>query len=179
MEMSESKMRLRALEPTDIDLLYQWENDKKIWQVSNTLVPFSRYILKQYIENSFKDIYEMKQQRFMIDIEFKLNKYRSVGTIDLFDFDPNNQRAGVGILIATESDREKGYALKALHELTRYAFETLHLHQLYCNIALDNKASMQLFHKAGFELVGIKKKWIRTKIGFKDEALLQLINNQY
>ena len=69
MTANEQGIVLRALEPSDIDLLYQWENDKKIWQGSNTLVPFSRYILKQYIENSYKDIYEMKQQRFMIDVE--------------------------------------------------------------------------------------------------------------
>ena len=179
MAVNEPRIVLRALEPTDIDILYQWENDNKIWQVSQTLVPYSRYILKQYIENSHKDIYEMKQQRFMIDVESKSDTHRSIGTIDLFDFDPNNQRAGVGILIAAENDRGRGFASKALSELIRYAFDTLHLKQLYCNILLDNEASMQLFQKAGFDLVGIKKNWIRTKEGFKDEALFQLINNQY
>ena len=178
MTANEQGIVLRALEPSDIDLLYQWENDKKIWQVSNTLVPFSRYILKQYIENSYKDIYEMKQQRFMIDVETGPDKYKSVGTIDLFDFDPYNQRAGVGILVATDNDRKKGYATKALNELIKYAFQTLRLNQLFCNVTTDNKPSMQLFQKAGFELAGIKKKWVRTSGGFKDEALLQLINKK-
>jgi len=178
MAANEQGIVLRALELSDIDLLYQWENDKKIWQISNTLVPFSRYILKQYIENSYKDIYEMKQQRFMIDVETGPDKYKSVGTIDLFDFDPYNQRAGVGILIANDNDRKKGYATKALNELIKYAFETLRLHQLFCNVTTDNTPSMQLFQKAGFELAGIKKKWVRTSGGFKDEALWQLINKK-
>lgn len=178
--MAEDKVKvlLRALEPSDIDLLYQWENDRKIWQVSNTLIPFSKYILKNYIENSYKDIFEIKQQRFIIDVETGPEKYRSVGTIDLFDFDPQNQRAGIGILIAKDHDREKGYATQALHELTKYAFEILHLNQLYCNIATDNKASIHLFRKAGFEMIGVKKKWNRSSEGYKDEALLQLINNK-
>ena len=161
---------------SDIDLLFQWENDKKNWQVSNTLVPFSRYILKKYIENSAKDIYEMKQQRFIIDVETRPGVFISVGTIDLFDFDPFHLRAGVGILIAAKENRRKGYAETALKELIRYAFETLQLSQLYCNICTDNKASLRLFQKSGFELAGIKKKWIKTLKGYKDEALLQLIN---
>ncbi len=176
MVSSNEKIILRALEPSDIELLYQWENDKKIWQVSNTLIPFSRYILTKYIENSYKDIYEMKQQRFMIDVESELKIRKSIGTIDLFDFDPFHQRAGIGILIAADSERGKGYATSALQKLIQYAFETIQMHQLYCNITTDNKASMHLFQKAGFELVGIKKNWIRTTEGYKDEALLQLIN---
>ncbi len=178
MAASRQKIVLRALELSDIDLLYQWENNKKIWQVSNTLIPFSRYILKKYIENSSKDIYEMKQQRFIIDVEIESNKFNSVGTIDLYDFDPFHQRAGIGILIATEKNREKGYATEALRELIKYAFEVLQLNQLYCNIGTDNKASLHLFQKSGFKLIGIKKKWIKTTKGYKDEALLQLINGR-
>lgn len=167
---------LRALEPTDIDFLYEWENDQKIWHVSNTLVPFSKYILKQYIANSHKDIFETKQLRFMIDILATGHQQRSVGTIDLFDFEPFHLRAGIGILIARESDRGKGYATEALNRLIEYAFKTLNLHQLYANITTDNHASLKLFQKAGFEISGIKKHWIRNSQGFTDEALLQLLN---
>jgi len=178
MAANNSRVILRALEPSDVDLLYQWENDKRIWQVSNTLVPFSRYILKKYIENSHKDIYEMKQLRLMIDVEIGLNSFRSVGSVDLFDFDPYHLRAGVGILIAVDEERGKGYATRALKELITYAFDTLQLNQLYCNVSTDNKASMSLFQKAGFDRVGIKKKWIKTTAGYKDEALLQLIHDR-
>jgi diamine N-acetyltransferase len=177
MTKSKSKIVLRAMELSDVDLLYRWENDKSIWQVSNTLVPFSRYILKKYVENSYKDIYEMKQLRLMIDVKTSPDEFRSVGSIDLFDFDPYHLRAGVGILIAAEKERRKGYATSALEELITYAFSTLQLNQLYCNISVNNKASMSLFQKVGFILVGIKKKWIKTISGYEDEALLQLINN--
>ena len=60
-------VRLRALEPEDLELLYRWENNPAWWDVGNTLAPYSRYLLKQYIAESHRDIFELKQQRFMVD----------------------------------------------------------------------------------------------------------------
>jgi diamine N-acetyltransferase len=167
---------LRALEPTDIELLYTWENDRSIWQVSNTLVPFSRYILEKYIENSCHDIHQAKQLRLMIDVGYENEDYRTLGAIDLYDYDPFHLRAGIGILIGNNIDRNKGIAAAALKELIHYAFNTLQLHQLYCNVAADNQASLQLFQNAGFQIAGKKAEWIKVPGGFIDEIMLQLIN---
>ena len=43
-------IRLRALEPEDLECLYKWENDMDLWEVSDTLTPFSLFTLKKYIE---------------------------------------------------------------------------------------------------------------------------------
>ena len=40
-------IRLRAVEPGDVDLMYEWENDCDIWPVSGTTEPFSRHQLEQ------------------------------------------------------------------------------------------------------------------------------------
>jgi diamine N-acetyltransferase len=100
---------------------------------------------------------------------------KAVGCIDLFDFDPNHLRAGIGILIADKSDRRKGYASEALELLIKYCFETLNLHQLYCNVTPENEPSVLLFQKHKFQITGIKKQWIREATGFTDELFLQLI----
>jgi len=168
---------LRALEPADIDVLYRWENDPEIWHVSNTLTPYSKYILEKYIEGSHMDIYQARQLRLMIDVKGSPSAQpRSVGTIDLFDFDPYHNRAGVGILIGDKSDRKKGYASLALQQFVSYCFETLQLHQLYCNITEGNTDSMKLFENTGFRITGKKTDWIKTPSQFRDEFLLQLIN---
>ena len=173
----ELEIVLRALEPADIDVLYRWENDPEIWHVSNTYTPYSKFILEKYIENSHLDIYQMKQLRLMIDVrENSKAPMRPVGTIDLFDFDPYHNRAGVGILIGERSDRKKGYASVALRKFIQYSFETLQLHQLYCNITTDNKDSLLLFRKNGFRISGRKKDWIKTPAKFLEEYMLQLIN---
>jgi len=173
--LENNTISLRAPEPEDLDLLYLWENNTEVWQISGTLVPFSRYVLKQYLENAGKDIFEMKQLRLIIQLN---SNKRPVGAIDFFDFDSFHQRAGIGILIAEPSDRRKGYAREALETVMDYCFRILHLHQVYCNIASANKASLKLFTAAGFTVVGEKKEWLKTAAGFEGELLLQLLNPQ-
>jgi diamine N-acetyltransferase len=167
------KIQLRAIEPNDIDHIYKWENDTSIWNLSNTLTPFSRFVIKQFIDNSHLDIFQSKQLRLMID---KINTKESIGTIDLFDFDPLHKRAGIGILIANKENRSKGYASEALDLLINYCFTNLQLHQLYCNITTDNIDSIKLFKKKEFQEVGVKKDWLIFDTETKDEAMYQLIN---
>jgi diamine N-acetyltransferase len=173
MKLSGEHIILRALEPSDIDLLYRWENDTDTWTVSNTQTPYSRFVLEQYIAGAHQDIYSVKQLRLMICTK----NGDPVGTIDIFDFDPNHLRAGIGILIAAKEDRRKGYASEALELIINYCFSVLNLHQLYCNIAIDNEASVFLFQKHGFSITGMKKQWIRENDKFKDELLLQRVKN--
>lgn len=163
---------LRTIEPTDVDVILKWENNPDNWTVSNTLVPFSRKLIEDYV-NSAQDIYTIKQIRFVI---CENDSERPIGSIDLFDFDPFHQKVGVGILIEELSDRRKGHALEAIELVKEYCFSVLVLHQLYCNILSDNKASISLFEKAGFSVSGTKKDWIKTKGGWQDELLLQLVN---
>ncbi len=172
--MKYKDIRLRALEPEDLELLYDWENNETYWTISNTVTPFSKFTLKRYIENSHKNIYETGQLRLMIE---HLHDKKAIGTVDIFDFDPFHKRAGLGILIADESYRRKGFATMAIKCIIKYCFKTLQMHQLYCNILANNNESIDLFMKQGFIQAGIKKDWINTSDGYIDEYLFQLINS--
>lgn len=165
-------IKLRALEPEDLEFLYSMENNSLFWEVSHTQAPFSKYVLRQYLENSHLDLYEAKQLRLMITE--KETEVR-IGMIDLFDFNPQHQRAGVGIAIHSESQK-KGYATEALELLIAYCFKHLNLHQLYVNITPDNTKSIALFTKFGFVNVGTKKDWLLIEGTYKDELIFQLIN---
>jgi diamine N-acetyltransferase len=171
--LSDKTIFLRALEPSDIDLLYQWENDCSLWEVSNTLTPYSRHVLEQYVMNAHLDIYSTKQLRLIIELK---ENHKTVGCIDLFDFDPLHKRAGVGILIADKKEQGHGFASAATSLLIDYAFNKLNMNQLYCNVTSDNESSLKLFAKCGFKPVGLKKKWIIAGGVWKDEFLLQLLN---
>ncbi len=166
------KISLRALEPEDLDFLYTLENNPNFWEYSATQTPYSRFVLKQYLDNAFRDIYEVKQLRLVITTF----SGEPAGLIDLFDFDPKNKRAGIGIVIAEEKHRNSGYATEALELLCDYAFSHLDVHQLYANINEDNAKSIVLFEKSGFQRVGIKRDWNYHKGSFKNEILYQLIS---
>lgn len=169
--LSGKKVNLLPLEMEDLDLIYQWENNSEVWEVSHTLVPYSRHTLKQYLANAHEDIYIVKQLRLVIQtVEGK-----PVGLIDLFDFDAFHSRVGVGILIASDVDRKKGYAKESLELIIDYVKSHLGLKQLYCNITVDNEASIQLFTSVGFISCGVKKDWIKVKNQWKDEIMFQLV----
>lgn len=164
---------LRALEPEDLEFIHTIENDESIWEISNTITPYSKFLIKQYIKHSHKDIFEVKQLRLVI------SDYDDapIGMIDLFDFDFKNGRAGVGILVKESKNRQLGYGREALKLLIDYSFTHLALHQLYCNISEDNAASIKLFESQGFIKIGLKKDWNYIEGEFKNEYLYQRLNN--
>lgn len=164
---------LRALEPEDFDLIFSIENDEKFWEISTNSAPYSKYILKQYVENSHRDIYEVKQLRLVICKKDET----PVGLIDLFDFEPKHRRAAVGIIVKSKNHRGNGYGGQALELLCKYCFTHLGFHQLYANVGIDNVPSQHLFEKAGFVKSGHKKDWNFVNGKFKDELLYQLIQN--
>jgi len=167
-------INLRALEPEDLDFLFDTENNELFWEVSSTQTPFSKYILQKYIENAHQDIYEAKQYRFVISNSENI----PVGLIDLFDFNPQHKRVGVGLLIIPKH-QTKRYGTEALEMIINYVFTYLNVHQIFANIASDNKPSISLFEKFKFQKVGTKKDWVYSNSTYKDEILYQLINTSY
>jgi diamine N-acetyltransferase len=172
--LTSSRLHLRAVELRDMDWLYQWENDTALWHLGNTFSPFSRFVLEQYLLTAQNDIYTNKQLRLMIDLKDQDLPVQTIGSIDLFDFDPFHRRAGIGVLLVPP-ERNKGYASEALDLLKNYAFSLLDLHQLYCNIGSENQRSIELFSKHGFEECGRKKDWMWTNGTWHDELMFQCI----
>ena len=164
---------LRALEQKDLNFLYELENNTEVWEVSGTITPFSKDVLQLYLDNAHRDIYDVKQLRLVICT----NGHKPVGLIDVFDFDPNHRRAGIGIIILDESQRNKGIGAEAITLLCDYLFDVLGLKQVYANILEENAPSLHLFKKLNFVAVGVKKDWVRFKNTYKNELLLQKINN--
>lgn len=166
--LSGSKINLRPVEPWDVDKLLEWENDSRNWRVSNTLVPYSKELIMRYIENA-QDIFAAKQVRFIITEKDSLVP---IGSIDMFEFEPLHQRAGVGILIE-EGSRGKGYAIEALTLIEEYALSTVGIRNLFCNILEDNVESQRLFEKAGYVEIGRKIKWFNDQVDWLDELMYQ------
>ena len=163
---------LRCAEPEDAGLIFAWENDRSVWRVSGTYVPYSRFQIEQFLLGN-NDLISQKQLRLMIDIN---EGGRSIGCIDIFDYDSINSRAGIGILIDKDF-RHQGHAKAALTLCLEYLFHDLMLHQAYCSIDEANAESLKLFESQGFELCGRKKQWLKTQGGYLDVYELQRIND--
>ena len=162
--------RLRALEPSDVELIYVMENDPEVWRVSGTLAPISRERLAHFIEEQNYDIYTTKQMRLAIDVEGVM-----VGSVDIFDFDPLNARFGIGVLVYGAENRRHGYARMAIETVKHYGRDALFVRQIWANVAADNEASLALFEACGFEVCGRRREWLRRADGYVDEVELQCL----
>ena len=161
-------IRLRAIEPEDLDLLYQIENDTRLWNVGATNVPYSRYTLHDYIATSSDDVFADRQVRLVVENEEGV----PVGIVDLVRFEPQHQRAEAGIVIM-QPYRRKGYAQAALAQLCDYALHVVHLHQLYVVVADDNAPALQLFGKNGFQHQSVLREWLFDGKNYHDAVLMQ------
>ncbi len=163
---------LRALEKSDLNYLFKLENDEEVWEVSDTITPYSKHVLQQYLDNALRDIYEVKQLRLVI---CEQETDAVIGFIDLYDFNPKNSRAGVGVIVYDKNKRGQGKGKEALELLIKYSFDKLALHQIYATIGEDNKASIKLFETLGFVNTGVKKDWNCVSGVYKDELVYQKI----
>jgi len=161
-------IRLRAMEPEDLDFLYEIENDKDVWDVGATNVPYSRYTLYEYMSSSKNDIYADRQVRLIIEDS---GSNRMVGMVDMTGFDPRHMRAEIGVVIQ-KAQRRKGYATAALAKVTSHAFTALGLHQLYAIVAEDNLPSLRLFESCGFTRAARLDDWLRLGGEYKAACLL-------
>src|SRR5690554_71484 len=153
------RIYLRQIEETDVNILLLWENDTENWRYSESEAPFSLHQLQHYVRNA-SHVRQNQQMRLIICLK---ENDKAIGTIDLYKIDFKNQRAGVGILIANQENRGQGYAYEALELLSGFAARKLGLSQLFCDIQADNKASIALFEKGGFEKMGTRKNWYLNK----------------
>ncbi len=163
-------VELRRAGIDDVEAILAWENDPKHWLVSDTIAPFSREQIVEFVLNG-NDLYQSGQMRFMIVFEGEV----VAGCIDLFDFNPKNERVGIGLLI-DENYQGKGIGSKAIELVVRYCFETIQVHSIYAESTVDNKASCRAFESNDFEPVGMKKDWLKSGNDFVDLLIYQKIN---
>lgn len=172
--LSNDIITLRALEPTDIDTLYRWENDCTLWETGNSITPFSRLQLWEYIQNYDGNIHTANQLRLIIELNAT---HEAIGTIDLYDYDPRNNRCYIGILIDPTFQR-LGYGTQALTLATRYVTDLLGIHTLAAIIATDNTPSLQLFTACAYTTTATLKEWLKRGNIYIPAHLLQHINGE-
>ena len=152
-------VNLRKLEPSDLPFLYQWENDASVWADGANHNPLSQQDLRDYIESTTGDIYKDGQLRLIIEDLSTLNFQPStLGCIDLFDFDPRNRRAAIGMYIAPQY-RGQGIGREAVRLLEEYAFDFLHLRIIYAIISTSNTACSELYRQAGYTPSSVLPSW--------------------
>ena len=173
MFISEDNISLRVAEPEDAVQIYEWENNRAIWRISETSTPPSLFQVEQFLLGN-SDLVGNRQLRLMIEVD---GCEKPVGCIDLFDYNPVHGRVGIGVLV-DEPCRRNGYAYKAIKLCLNYLFENVMVHQVHCLVDELNVESHQLFEKLGFSNCGCRKDWLKTPNGYLDVSFYQIIAHE-
>ena len=169
--ISNDIVTLRSLEPTDLDVLFKWENDCWLWTVSNIMTPSPKSYQWQYLQNYDSDIFNTRQLRLMITLT---ENGEPVGTVDITNLDPFNNRAELGIMV-DKAFQGKGIGDEALKLIIGYVRDYLGLFQLYALVPVSNTTCAALLKKHGFATAGQLKKWINHGTEVHDVEMMQLI----
>lgn len=164
-----TKVSIRAVEPEDLDVLFEIENDDHDWNVGVTNVPYSRSILLDYITNASGDIYTDKQVRLMVENGDKV----TVGIVDLTNFSPSHLRAELGIVIRKEF-RHQGYGEQVVRKVCEYGRSVLHLHQIYAVVPKDNEFCSKMLENVGFQANVVLKDWLFDGKSYADAEVFQI-----
>lgn len=159
--------RLRAMEPEDVTLLYDWENRSEEWWCGAQLAPLSRAALMRFVRAE-QDVWQAGAVRLMLQ-----HGDETVAALDLYDLNIRHRRAGVGVVVAADQ-RQKGHGTAGLRLLAAYAFQHLELHQLYAEIPAGHAESAALFEAAGYAPCATLPEWIRVGGQWRDVLLVRL-----
>lgn len=162
------RLRLRAPELSDIGPMTILENESEWWEAGSPIVPLSEAAVGEFVAHYTGDLLTTRQLRLIAEYMGQL-----VGMVDLFDYDPIQRRAQVGIIISN-AHRRSGFGREALQVLARYASRHLSLEMLWAIVASDNLPSLQLFRSAGYEATTRLKGWLRRPQGRCDAIMAQL-----
>ena len=164
-------VRLRALEPEDLEIFAGVENDPELWACSSTNVPYSRFAVRNFISSTSNDIYADKQVRL---VACRNSDGVPVAFADMTGFEPRHRRAEVGIVVFP-GYRNRGIGAEVLGLLDEYARRVVALHTLYAVVAKNNGASCRLFAGAGYERVALLPQWLFVDGKYEDALIMEKI----
>lgn len=153
--LTDGTIRLRSVEPEDVNLLFAVENDDADWINGDNVAPFSREQLMQYALTYDSDPLRAGQLRLIIELT---DTQQSIGIIDIYEISAIHSHGYIGIYILPPF-RRQGVGRRCIEMICRYSRKHLRLRQLAARIVSFNRASINLFSQCGFIKTGELKDW--------------------
>ncbi len=172
MDIFFGKIRLRALEPEDMEALRATVNDPEIERmVGGWSFPVSK---QQQMDWYNRTISDPNNHRFAIDFEGSF-----MGISTLTDIDWKNRSAFHGIKLTNDAPKGQGFGFDAVAAVMKYAFEELQLYRLYSRILEYNIPSQKLYAKCGWIKEGAYRQSVFKDNAYHDESLIAILRPEY
>lgn len=166
-------VRLRPVEPADIELTHSWYVDADTARLAGER-PRSLAARQRRFESDPAD-QATDHYAFMI---VRLGDGRPVGRIDLFEIDHLNGSASFGITIATP-ERGKGHGRDAIEILLRFGFEELRLERIWLDTDSENTVAQGLYASIGFVHEARLRHHYFQEGGFIDAIRMAMLQSEW
>lgn len=167
------KVVLRAIEPSDIDKLWEWEQDEETMRYRD--YPSPPVSLMQTVKE-FHDKIGLNTKRIRLAITTSDGEL--IGEISLHDI---NQRAGTADFTIAIGNKEywgHGYGTDATRSLMKYAFEQLNLHRITLYVHSFNERAIHAYEKCGFKIEGCMREAHYMDGRYSDILMMGLLRDE-
>lgn len=171
--LRDNELSLRPIEPQDAPLLYGWENDPQLAESNCLYEPLARYQAKQLASAGGSNLFENGFLIFIAQIRQDPAEDTPIGYVEIYDYDHFHRRAAIGLVLTPKWQR-KGYGKRMLTCISRYALETLRLHQVYAEVVADNQSALLFFENSPYKRIATLPQWQWQHGDYQELIIYQL-----
>lgn len=164
------RLILRKITSGDAEDMHIYASDPEVTQSVTWRTHHSLSETKEFI-NTFLPTYDAPW-----GIEYKADG-TFIGTVHFVWWDPSNQTAEIGYVLAKEYWR-KGLVTEAARAVLTFGFDHLNLVRIQARCFLDNRGSEQVMKKLGMTYEGIHRKVMKVKGEHKDLKIYAILKDE-
>lgn len=167
------RVRLRAVERSDLPTIQRWMNDPEILKRIYTWRHLSLADEERWLEGLGGS-----NSDFVFAIEATGGPDpapRFVGTTGIHGVDWKNRLCSVGIILGDAADRGRGYGTEALFLLARYAQQELGMHRVELEVYPFNLPAIRSYEKLGFRHDGTRRGATYREGRFQDVLVMGVL----
>lgn len=143
-------IELVPLEKKFLDIVSKWNYDTDINFYFSKRPPYSYEQQLQWLEKTIND---SSKKKYII---IHQANQKPIGLVSLMKIDLSEHKAEFGITIGEKNYWGTGVAKAASNMLLHYAFQILHLNEIYLTVFEANSRAIQFFTNLGFIKTGVR-----------------------
>ncbi|MHA1948902.1 MAG: GNAT family N-acetyltransferase [Candidatus Thorarchaeota archaeon] len=171
------KVKLRALEMEDLDIIMKHFNNLELRQYLNSQTPISRHAEKQWLERATTQD-PWRDGGMTLAIEDR-ESGEFLGTVSLFDISKQHKRAEFGIAIHKPDNLGKGYGTDTTRVMLWVAFHILGLNSVQLITISYNERAQKAYEKAGFKRNGVYRQGAYVQGAFHDYIIMDILKDEF
>lgn len=170
------RIRLRALERTDIPRCTAWINDAEVIENLLIYVPMSLDMEEDWYEGLKKS--HPAERPLAIEVNSS-DGWVHIGNVGLHNIDWKSRLAELGILIGEKAYWNRGYGREAVRLMTDYGFREINLNKVFLQVYATNPRGIRAYEHAGFVVDGRLRQDIYKNGRYIDVLIMSVLRSEW